>query len=200
MAPVKSFKAAAVILSVFLLNVILIINTCPQAQAGPADSPFNKLSEEDKARAVKILQNVSKHKNEPTRETFREFWIIWEKQKRWPDADIQDLRDRLVGPSLVYMTYVWQDALDSLQTRTAQKSVDRAKYEKRLLALGILSEAEINKNDDMINKIAHNQPLTTDEGQEYIVSETGIELILTGLLEADTRVNRLFSKEYVEPQ
>ncbi len=200
MAPVKSFKATAVILFVFLLNVILIINTCPQAQAGPADNPFNKLSEEDRARVVKILQNVSKRKNEPTRESFREFWIIWEKQKRWPDADIQDLRDRLVGPSLVYMTYVWQDALDSLQTHTAQKSVDRAKYEKRLLALGILSDAEVKKNDDMINRIAHNQPLTTDEGREYVVSETGIELVLTGLLEADTRVNRLFSKEYAGPQ
>ncbi len=192
-------KAAAVALSAFLLNIFFAMNACPPVLAEPSDNPFNKLNPDDKGSVVKILQDVSKHKDQPTRENFREFWVIWEKQKKWPEADIQDLRDWLVGPSLIYMTYVWQDALDSLQTHTPQKSADRAKYEKRLLALGILRPEDVQKNDDMINKIAHDQPLTTDDGREYVVSEAGIELVLTSLLESDGRIQRLFSKEYVEP-
>jgi len=112
-------------LAIFLLSLSLNVSS---ALAIPPGNPFNSLSEEDKGRIVKILQDISKKKDQPTRETFREFWIIWEKQGRWPEADIQDLRDYLVGPSLIYMTYVWQDALNSLQTSTPQKNAERAKY------------------------------------------------------------------------
>lgn len=183
-------------LAIFLLSLSLNVSS---ALAIPPGNPFNSLSEEDKGRIVKILQDISKKKDEPTRETFREFWIIWEKQGRWPEADIQDLRDYLVGPSLIYMTYVWQDALNSLQTSTPQKSAERAKYEKRLLALEIIKKEEIEKNDKMIEKISHQEPLATEDGREYVVTEAGIELVLTSLLDADNRVQRLFSKEYIEP-
>lgn len=183
-------------LAIFLLSLSLNVSS---ALAIPPGNPFNSLSEEDKGRIVKILQDISKKKDQPTRETFREFWIIWEKQGRWPEADIQDLRDYLVGPSLIYMTYVWQDALNSLQTSTPQKSAERAKYEKRLLALGIIKKEEIEKNDKMIEKISHQEPLATEDGREYVVTEAGIELVLTSLLDADKRVQRLFSKEYIEP-
>ena len=88
-------------LAIFLLSLSLNVSS---ALAIPPGNPFNSLSEEDKGRIVKILQDISKKKDQPTRETFREFWIIWEKQGRWPEADIQDLRDYLVGPSLIYMT------------------------------------------------------------------------------------------------
>lgn len=194
----KLYKTAATtILSVLFLTLFTTI--CPVVLAIPPGNPFNHLTEEDKGRVVKILQDVSKHKGQPTRETFREFWIIWEKQGRWPEADIQDLRDRLVGPSLIYMTYVWQDALNSLQTSTPQKSPERAKYEKRLLALEIINKVEVEKNDRMIEKIAHQEPLTTEDGREYVVTEAGIQLVLTSLLDADKRIERLFSKEYIEP-
>ncbi|HCN19985.1 MAG: hypothetical protein A3C38_02485 [Planctomycetes bacterium RIFCSPHIGHO2_02_FULL_50_42] len=183
-------------LAIFLLSLSLNVSS---ALAIPPGNPFNSLSEEDKGRIVKILQDISKKKDQPTRETFREFWIIWEKQGRWPEADIQDLRDYLVGPSLIYMTYVWQDALNSLQTSTPQKNAERAKYEKRLLALGIIKKEEIEKNDKMIEKISHQEPLATEDGREYVVTEAGIELVLTSLLDADKRVQRLFSKEYIEP-
>lgn len=183
-------------LAIFLLSLSLNVSS---ALAIPPGNPFNSLSEEDKGRIVKILQDISKKKDQPTRETFREFWIIWEKQGRWPEADIQDLRDYLVGPSLIYMTYVWQDALNSLQTSTPQKSAERAKYEKRLLALEIIKKEEIEKNDKMIEKISHQEPLATEDGREYVVTEAGIELVLTSLLDADKRVQRLFSKEYIEP-
>lgn len=183
-------------LAIFLLSLSLNVSS---ALAIPPGNPFNSLSEEDKGRIVKILQDISKKKDQPTRETFREFWIIWEKQGRWPEADIQDLRDYLVGPSLIYMTYVWQDALNSLQTSTPQKSAERAKYEKRLLALEIIKKEEIAKNDKMIEKISHQEPLATEDGREYVVTEAGIELVLTSLLDADKRVQRLFSKEYIEP-
>lgn len=183
-------------LAIFLLSLSLNVSS---ALAIPPGNPFNSLSEEDKGRIVKILQDISKKKDQPTRETFREFWIIWEKQGRWPEADIQDLRDYLVGPSLIYMTYVWQDALNSLQTSTPQKSAERAKYEKRLLALEIIKKEEIEKNDKMIEKISHQELLATEDGREYVVTEAGIELVLTSLLDADNRVQRLFSKEYIEP-
>ena len=183
-------------LAIFLLSLSLNVSS---ALAIPPGNPFNSLSEEDKGRIVKILQDISKKKDQPTRETFREFWIIWEKQGRWPEADIQDLRDYLVGPSLIYITYVWQDALNSLQTSTPQKNAERAKYEKRLLALGIIKKEEIEKNDKMIEKISHQEPLATEDGREYVVTEAGIELVLTSLLDADKRVQRLFSKEYIEP-
>ncbi|MFQ5957170.1 MAG: hypothetical protein ACE5KK_05310 [Candidatus Brocadiales bacterium] len=183
------------ILSAFLLSALL--NAGP-ALAGPSGSPFNLLPEDDKVRVVKILQDVSKKKGMPTREMHREFWIIWEKLKRWPEADIQDLRDYLVGPSLIYMRYVWEDALDSLQAGAPQHSTDRAKYEKRLLALGIIANEEIQKNEDMISRIAYKEPLTTADGREYVVTEAGIELVLTSLMDASKRIDRLFSKEFVE--
>ncbi|MCP4365661.1 MAG: hypothetical protein GY800_10240 [Planctomycetes bacterium] len=64
--------------------------------------------------------------------------------------------------------------MDSLKTRTPQKSSARAKYEKRILALGVLKESDIEKNDEMIEKVAYRQPLTTEDGQEYVVEEAGI--------------------------
>jgi len=51
----------------------------------------------------------------------------------------------------------------------------------------------------MIEKISHQEPLATEDGREYVVTEAGIELVLTSLLDADKRVQRLFSKEYIEP-
>ncbi len=183
-------------LSAFILTIL--INACAPVLAAPPGSPFNYLDEEDKVRVVKILQDVSKRSSQPTRETHREFWVIWEKYKRWPESDIEDLRDWLVGPSLIYMTYVWQDAMDSLKTRTPQKSSARAKYEKRILALGVLKVSDIEKNDEMIEKVAYRQPLTTEDGQEYVVEEAGIALVMTSLMDADKRVDRLFNKVYIE--
>ncbi len=194
----KLFKTVVTtILSVFLLNVF--INTCPPVLALPLDNPFNLLPEEDKGRVMEILSNVSMHKGEPTRETFREFWVIWEKYKRWPEADIVDLRDYLVGPGVVYNAYVWQDKLDSLLTGNPQKSTNRAKYEKRLLALGMLTREEIQEQDDEIGRIARKEILTTEDGREYIADEAGLEMVLIGLIDSNERMGRLFSKEYIEP-
>ncbi|MFQ5863517.1 MAG: hypothetical protein ACE5IC_10415 [Candidatus Brocadiales bacterium] len=183
------------ILPAFLLSTFL--NAGP-VLAGPSDNPINLLTEDDKARILEIIAQVSKKKGMPTREMHREFWIIWEKLKSWPEADIHDLRDWLVGPYLFYPKYVWEDALRSLQASAPQRSTDRAKYEKRLLALGIITKEDIQKNDDMISRIAYKQPLKTADGREYVATEVGIELFLTGLMDSSERIERLFSKEFVE--
>lgn len=190
-------KTTVVFVALFVLLQSILLNT-GAVLARPPENPFNLLSDEDKARVIKILQDVSKNEDMPTREVHREFWVIWKKLKDWPEADVQDLKDFLVGPSLIYMRYVWEDALSSLQAGAPQKSKERKKYEKRLYALGILTKEEIEKNDNMINRIAYKEPLTTADGREYVVTEAGIQLVLTGLMDASARIERLFSKEYYE--
>lgn len=162
-------------------------------------NPLDRLGQRDKERVSEILQMVSKKTNMPTKEVHGEFWAILEKQhKSWSEEEIETLRDQLVGVSLIYMKYYWEDALESLKTGSPVKNPKRADYENRLVKLGTLSQQRLMENDENIGKIAFREPLSSEGGPGYVVSEQGIGYVLSSLEAATERVSRLFSKEYKE--
>lgn len=163
--------------------------------AGPPASPLDGLSGRDRERVMQILQQVSKKADMPTQEAHAEFWAIWGRKQNWSDKDIEDLKDKLVGVSLIYMKYFWEDALAALESGKPEKNPTRARYEERLLELGVLTQEKVKENEENIMKIAFREPLVS-EGRGYVVTKQGIEYVLSSLNAAAERVSRLFSKEY----
>ncbi|MDO8137341.1 MAG: hypothetical protein Q6354_06830 [Candidatus Brocadiales bacterium] len=181
--------ALAVVLSIFMYTNL--------ALAAPPTNPLDRLGPGERERITQILNQVSKKSNMPNREVHSEFWAILGKRGNWSDKEIETLKDSLVGVSLIYMKYYWEDALSALEKRAPEKSSKRARYEERLLELRVLSPEIIKQNEENIAKIAYGQPLTT-EGREYIITRQGIDLVLTSLTSASERVEKLFSREYKE--
>ncbi len=163
-------------------------------------NPLDYINQRDRERLSQLLQMVSKKSNMPTREVYGEFWAILGKQhKDWSENEVETLKDQLVGASLIYMKYYWEDALGSLKKGSPEKSAKRAGYEDKLLKLGALSQEKLMKNDENISRIAFREPLSSSEGGPgYVVNEQGINYVLSSLEGATDRVSKLFTKEFKE--
>lgn len=159
-------------------------------------NPMDYINQRDKERLSQILQTVSKKSNMPTKEIHEEFWVILERQhKNWSEKEIETLRDQLVGLSLIYMKYYWEDALESFKKGSPEKGSKRASYEERLLKLGVLSQEKLMEYDENIRRIAFREPLNPkDGGPGSVVTEQGIGYVLTSLEGATERVSKLFTK------
>ena len=164
--------------------------------AGGVTNPMDYINQRDKERLSQILQTVSKKSNMPTREIHEEFWVILERQhKNWSEKEIETLRDQLVGLSLIYMKYYWEDALESFKKGSPEKGSKRASYEERLLKLGVLSQEKLMEYDENIRRIAFRESLNPkDGGPGAVVNEQGIGYVLTSLEGATERVTKLFNK------
>ncbi len=162
-------------------------------------TPIDYINQRDRERLTQILQTVSKKTNMPTKEVHEEFWVILCKQhKGWTEKEIEALRDQLVGASLIYMKYYWEDALESFTKGSPEKSSQRASYEEKLIKLGTLSQEKLKENDENIRRIAFREPLNTGSGPEYVVTEQHLHYTLSFVESAAERISKLFSKEYKE--
>ncbi len=180
----------------FVFLVVLLSASITLAEG--VTNPLESINQRDRERLSQILQTVSKKSNMPTRETHDEFWAILERQhKNWSEKELETLKDQLVGVSLIYMKYYWEDALESFKKGSPEKGARRAGYEERLVKLGTLTQEKVMENDENIRRIAFREPLNTKEGGPgYVVNEQGINYVLSSLEAASERVTRLFTKEY----
>jgi hypothetical protein len=180
-----------------LFFVVLLYTSITLAEG--VTNPLDYMGQRDKERISEILQTVSKKSNMPTKEVHGEFWAILEKQhKHWSEKELETLKDQLVGVSLIYMKYYWEDALESLKKGSPIKNSKRADYENKLLKLGTLSQEKLMENDENIRRIAFREPLSTGGGPGYVVNEQGVNYVLSSLEAASERMTRLFRKEYRE--
>lgn len=104
------------------------------------------------------------------------------------------LRERFTGLATEMMPLFWEDALWAYRKQEFFKSTMREKVEEKYLNYGIVSQARIDQNDEIILKIANRTPLSV-QGIEVIVDENFIELTLENLEHANQRVEWLFSFE-----
>ncbi|MDC3279701.1 hypothetical protein OAV24_02360 [Gammaproteobacteria bacterium] len=104
------------------------------------------------------------------------------------------LRERFTGLATEMMPLFWEDALWAYRKQEFFKSTMREKVEEKYLNYGIVSQARIDQNDELILKIANRTPLSV-QGIEVIVDENFIELTLENMEHAKQRVEWLFSFE-----
>ena len=107
---------------------------------------------------------------------------------------LQFMRARMTGMVTELMPLFWEDALWAYRKQEFFKSTMREKVERRYLKYGIISQARIAQNDEIILKIASRAPISA-QGTEVIFDETMIELTLENLEHAKQRVEWLFSFE-----
>lgn len=104
------------------------------------------------------------------------------------------LRERSTGLATEMTPLFWEDALWAYRKQEFFKSTMREKVEEKYLNYGIVSQARIDQNDEIILKIANRTPLSV-QGIEVIVDENFIELTLENLEHAKQRVEWLYSFE-----
>tara|TARA_R110002020_G_scaffold460042_1_gene678354 strand:+ start:195 stop:716 length:522 start_codon:yes stop_codon:yes gene_type:complete len=104
------------------------------------------------------------------------------------------LRERFTGIATEVMPLFWEDALWAYRKQEFFKSTMREKVERKYLKYGIISQARIDQNDEIILKIANRTPLSV-QGTEVIVDENFIELTLENVEHARQRIEWLFSFE-----
>jgi hypothetical protein len=105
---------------------------------------------------------------------------------------LQFMRIRMTGITTEMMPLFWEDALWAYRKEEFFKSAMRKKVERKYLKYGIISQARIDQNDEIILKIANRTPLSV-QGTEVIVDENFIELTLENLEHARQRIEWLFS-------
>jgi len=104
------------------------------------------------------------------------------------------LRERFTGLATEMMPLFWEDALWAYRNLEFFKSSMREKVEKKYLRYGMVSQARIDQNDEIILKIANRTPLPV-QGEEIVFDENMILMTLENLEQARQRVEWLFSFE-----
>jgi len=104
------------------------------------------------------------------------------------------LRERFTGLATEMMPLFWEDALWAYRNQEFFKSMMREKVEKKYLRYGMVSQARIDQNDEIILKIANRTPLPV-QGEEIVFDENMILMTLENLEQARQRVEWLFSFE-----
>ena len=104
------------------------------------------------------------------------------------------LRERFTGLATEMMPLFWEDALWAYRKQEFFKSTMREKVEKKYLRYGMVSQARIDQNDEIILKIANRTPLPV-QGEEIVFDENMILMTLENLEQARQRVEWLFSFE-----
>jgi len=104
------------------------------------------------------------------------------------------LRERFTGLATEMMPLFWEDALWAYRNQEFFKSTMREKVEKKYLRYGMVSQARIDQNDEIILKIANRTPLPI-QGEEIVFDENMILMTLENLEQARERVEWLFSFE-----
>jgi len=92
------------------------------------------------------------------------------------------------------MPLFWEDALWAYRNQEFFKSTMREKVEKKYLRRGMVSQARIDQNDEIILKIANRTPLPI-QGDEIVFDENMILMTLENLEQARQRIEWLFSFE-----
>ena len=106
----------------------------------------------------------------------------------------KSLRERFTGLATEMMPLFWEDALWAYRKQEFFKSTMREKVEKKYLRYGMVSQARIDQNDEIILKIANRTPLPV-QGEEIVFDENMILMTLENLEQARQRVEWLFSFE-----
>ena len=104
------------------------------------------------------------------------------------------LRERFTGIATEMMPLFWEDALWAYRKQEFFKSTMREKVERKYLKYGIISQARIDQNDEIILKIANRVPLIV-QGTELMFDEAMIESAIENIEPAKQRVQWLFSFE-----
>ena len=150
------------------------------------------LSSDEKNRFREILTAVIQSEDALTPEVHAEFWSYLKKMNVAKQSDVDKMKELMTGVITKYQKYTWESAGQSLKSGRVNKSDELVNYENHLKSLGVLSEKRLIENDIFLDKVAKRQPILA-QGQEFVVDEDRIHIILSNLDEASARVARLFT-------
>jgi len=139
-----------------------------------------------------IMKFVMATPGEPTQVTKSKFWSIVQ-NNGVTTQNINDSRELIVGPAVVYIKIFYQDAIESLKVGQVVESAERKRYEDRLLKASIMTQQQYEKNQKILNGIASGLPVTTPQG-DIVFTEDIINNIIQSIDEQYNRVNLLFNK------
>lgn len=154
-------------------------------------NPLDRLSSTDKIRLREIVTVVMQEEGMPTSEIYREFWSIWGKMKlNQPEYDA--MRMVLVGATVDYQKLFWEDAMTTFQAGRPFKSNERDRMEKNLQEAQLMTSFRIQQNDELIEKIAKQEPIDTAQGAA-LITDVQIRNALSNIESLGQRFDRLFT-------
>lgn len=182
-----------------LLSCITFVGVCgglaacgPQEPVQP-DYPSLKIDRDDEARVNEIIQQTMIDPNYLTPSVHKEFWRLLRKGEP-TDEEIREFREFVTSVGTTYQMYFWEDARASVMSGKPYRSPDRVAYEEYLLSIGALTHSEIERNDDILEKIAAGKPIDV-QGQEVRLGIREIDITLENIEEVLGRVERLFTPQ-----
>lgn len=159
-------------------------------------TPIDRLSPGERIRFNEILTGVIQDPEYMASKVHDEFWVLLNKMGPLSPAEAQKLREIMTGVATTYQRYFWEDALWALKTGRPFKSLQRERYEKHLLNLGVLTEGRIKENETLTAKIAFKEP-TPYQGTTVVFNEQIINKALANLGAVRKRVDDLFANTTV---
>lgn len=154
---------------------------------------IDSLSSAEKIRFMDIIKGVIQDPDFLTPNVHAEFWALIDKVGPISTSEVQERRDMTTGVVTIYQRYFHEDALWALKTGHPFKSLERERYEKHLLDLGVMTEWRIKENEALMAKIAVRE-LIPYQGTTIVYNEDIIYEILANLEAAGKRLDTLFTK------
>jgi len=123
--------------------------------------PLDAMPDEERGELIKIIYQTSLE-GEATPEGHQRFWEIVDLNK-WTKGDVQDAWDRILGRSCVSQRYMTLAVLDAFYNKKDTKGTEFKDHEDRLMRLGILTAELAKESDEFIYKVAHGEPVKTED-------------------------------------
>ncbi len=104
------------------------------------------------------------------------------------------MRVQMTGVATELMPLFWEDALWAYRKQEFFKSTMRNKVEQQYLRYGVISQARVDQNDEIIVKIAKRSPINV-QGTEVIFDEAVLAATIENIKPVQQRIEWLFSSE-----
>lgn len=104
------------------------------------------------------------------------------------------MRIQMTGLATELMPLFWEDALWAYRKQEFFKSTMRNKVERQYLGYGVISQARVDQNDEIIAKIARRIPINV-QGTEVVFDEAVLTATIENIKTVQQRIEWLFSFE-----
>jgi hypothetical protein len=107
------------------------------------------------------------------------------------------IRDRLLGPEVILMAYLYRDIMISLYLGEPYKSDIRNGYEQHLLKLGVLSQENLDNFEKLTKKMIEADKAEVVPASDIRKTRQGLLQLITKSSQRENRVNQLFGMKKI---
>ncbi|PEL13290.1 hypothetical protein [Bacillus sp. AFS017336] len=149
----------------------------------------------EKGRIERIIIGIQQ--NDPsflTQEVHKEFWDILESHGELSENQIDVIKEPYISAT-TEMGYFYEDAIISLNSKEPFISNKRKDHESIMLGEGLITQEKLNKNQQILEKIAKREPVSVPGNDgEFVLDEIQMQVIASRYNRAVFNIEDLFTK------